>query len=133
MVNAASHGSVAAAASQVNSSEGAYDASNGFSSQVATSPDTNPHVLYGLASNPGRDQTKTCLVYEIMVYNHSGAQCTVHLELGDGTERSVHIVVGNTATAQMSLGKPIVFQATEEVWYQASAADIDVQVTGLEV
>ena len=57
----------------------------------------------------------------------------IHLELGDGTGRSVDIVVGNTATAQMSLGRPIVFRATEEVWYQASAADIDVQVTGLEV
>lgn len=105
---------------------------NAFSSQVATSTGTAAAVLYDPATTPARTAGKECYIYEILIYNFSGATATVHLELADGTVMSIRFAVNNLDSIVVSLAKPIRF-GDMDVYYQASAADVEVQVTGLEV
>jgi hypothetical protein len=100
-----------------------YVVEHGFSSDVKTSPDASPHILHAAWG-------KKLYVYEVLVYNHSGAFGTLHLELSDGEEKSVPIAVANNDTVVVSLAKPIVF-GSNDIYYHASAAGIDIQVTGL--
>jgi len=108
-----------------------YELQHAFSSQVAVSPDALPHVLYGTGTTPARVATGSVWVYEILTYNHSCSLGSVWLETSTGVERSVKIAIACQDTVIVSLGKPIVFGAND-VYYQASQANIDVQVTGLE-
>lgn len=108
-----------------------YEVENAFRSQVAVSTDGAAHILWGTGTTPARISGKSTTIYTIMVYNHSGADRTVVLEI-EGEEICPKISIATGDTIIIDLPTPIP-AGDNNVDYHASGADLDIQIIGLEV
>lgn len=108
-----------------------FETKNAFCSQVATSEDTDPHPLWGTETDPARTSGKKTQIYTIMVYSHSGEAGTVAIEV-DGKEKCPKIPVDDATLTVLDLPTPIPV-GDNDVNYHASAANMDIQILGLEV
>ncbi len=108
--------------------QGSYNRDNGFYS-ASTTIGAGVTPLYTIATTPARTTGQITTIYQIQIYNVSGAAGQAWLEIG-GVEVTVYYQIANTATVAIDF--PSGLNLGDNDINVNGTADIVVQISGTE-
>lgn len=109
-----------------------YLLDHGIRSQVATSPDTALNILWGLTTTPARTFGRNTHIFQIIVFNRHRNAARVAIRLADGTDLFPSIPCPSGEGAPIVLNVAIRV-GNNDVYYQASRSNVEVQIVGAEI